>query len=206
MASNGSRTIFRASGTFGRAEHCEDVKEDLPIEHDPAANGGQDRPVAPALDCVGLGCGRRFPYLVIAGRRHPAFATLRCRSRDALDRVVGDGVAFAEEVGQRRERRRLVPDCAAGEVVARGDDVGTGYGAELDEPSGAREAYEIAYGGLVGAVGRGVRQVGELPHLRQHLGRGWSAAAIRGRLRGVVWQSHAIRTILNLISRACIGR
>ena len=175
MASSGSRTIFRASGTFGKAEHYEDVKEGLSIEHDLIAKGGQGCPVAVALNCVGLGRGRQLPLLVVAERRRPAFATLRCPPRDALDRVVADGVAVAEEIERRRERRQAVPDraaaqAAAGEVVTRGDDVGTGYGVELGGLGGAREAYEVAYGGLVGAAGLEIGQVGEQLRLGRHLG------------------------------------
>ena len=64
---------------------------------------------------------------------------------------MGDGVLVAEIFEQRRERRQPMPDGAAakptvGQLVAPGDDVRAGYGAEFLRPAYAGEAHEVVDG------------------------------------------------------------
>lgn len=78
------------------------------------------------------------------------------RSLDAFNRVVGDGVPLAKIFEQRGERRQPVVDRVAAEtalrqLVAPGNDVGTGDAAELLRAGDAGEAGEVAHRSLVGA-------------------------------------------------------
>lgn len=56
----------------------------------------QDRAVALFLDALVARCAEQLARLVVAERRRLALAAFNLRSFDAFDRVVGDGVLFAE--------------------------------------------------------------------------------------------------------------
>jgi hypothetical protein len=56
----------------------------------------QDGAVALLLDGFIAGHGQKLASLMVTERRRLAFATLGPRPLDALDRVMGDGVFFAE--------------------------------------------------------------------------------------------------------------
>jgi hypothetical protein len=56
--------------------------------------------------------------LVVAERRRLAFTTFGPGPLDAFDRVVGDGVFFAEIFEQRRQRREAMPDRGAAELAS----------------------------------------------------------------------------------------
>jgi hypothetical protein len=56
----------------------------------------QDRAVAFGLEGIPCGCCEKLAGLVIADRRRGAFATLRFRPLDALDRIVRNRVPVAE--------------------------------------------------------------------------------------------------------------
>ena len=86
---------------------------------------------------------------MVAERRGPAFAALGAGAFDALDRVVGDRVPVAEIFEERRQRRQPVPqrgaaETAGGQVVAPGDDVRAGDGAEFLRALDAGKADEVA--------------------------------------------------------------
>ena len=63
--------------------------------------GGQDRPVALALDRDAFRRIEQLPRLVVAQRRRLAFVAFHRRPLHALDRVVRHGVAFAQVLEQR---------------------------------------------------------------------------------------------------------
>ena len=89
------------------------------------------------------------------------------RPLDAFDRVVGDGVLLAEILEQRRQRREAMADRGAArclaprEVVAPGDDMRPGHGAEFLRPGDAGEPHEIADRVFVGAPGAAIADIGE---------------------------------------------
>jgi hypothetical protein len=64
----------------------------------------------------------------------------------------------------------LPPLAAASEVVAPSGDVCAGHGTEFLRLLDAGEAHEVLHGGLVGAAGLLVGQVGEPLDLRRHVG------------------------------------
>ena len=80
--------------------------------------GGQDGAIAHALESI---VGRRIEQLAglgIAERRRAAFIAVGHRPLDAVHRIAGDGVLFAEIIEQRRQRREFPPDAGIG--AARG--------------------------------------------------------------------------------------
>jgi hypothetical protein len=79
--------------------------------------GRQDRAVALLLDALVAGCGKQLARLVIAKRRRLAFAAFDLRAFDAFDRVVADGVPFAEIFEQRRQRRQAMAERGAAELA-----------------------------------------------------------------------------------------
>ena len=88
---------------------------------------------------------------------------------------MGDGVFFAEILEQRRQRREAMPDRGAAEpapreVVAPGDDMRAGHGAEFLRPDDAGEPHEIPDRVFVGAPGAAVADIGEPLDLGRHLG------------------------------------
>ena len=121
------------------------------------------------------GAHEQLAGLVVAERRRLAFAALGPGPLDAFDRVVGDGVFLAEILEQRGQRREAVPHRAAArasarQIVAPGDDVGAGHGAEFLRPIDAGEAHEIADRLFVGAAGVAVGEVGEPFDLGRNIG------------------------------------
>ena len=94
---------------------------------------------------------------------------------DAVDRIAGDGVAFAEVIEQRGQRRELAPDggrrqLAALHVLAPGDDVRPGDGAQLRVVPQAGKGDEFPHVVLVGPAGFRVGDVGEPFFLGRNLG------------------------------------
>jgi hypothetical protein len=93
---------------------------------------------------------------------------------DAFDRVMGDGVLLAEILEQGGQCREAVPNRGAAElacdqVIAPGDHMGSGHGAEFLRPGDAGETHEILNGVLVGALRAGVADIGEPLDLGRHL-------------------------------------
>ena len=86
------------------------------------------------------------------------------------DRVMADGVFFAQIFEQRRQRREPMPDrgtlgssfvggganFSALEIVAPGDDMRAGHRAEFFRAGDAGEANEITDRVFVGALGAGI--------------------------------------------------
>ena len=104
-----------------------------------------------------------------------AFAALAPGSLDASDWIVGAGVFLAEILEQGGQRRQPVPDRAAAEiaprqVVAPGDDVGLGHGAEFFRLGDAAGAHEIVDRVFVGAPGAAIADISEPLELRRDLG------------------------------------
>ena len=60
--------------------------------------GGQDCPVAPALEGIGRRSLQQRPGLDVADHRRFTFARVRSGALHTLDRVVGDGVFLAEVI------------------------------------------------------------------------------------------------------------
>ena len=113
--------------------------------------------------------------LMIAERRRLAFAAFRSRPLDAFDRVMGDGVFLAQIFEQRGQRGEPVPDgaaaeSAAGQVVAPGDDVRAGHGAEFLRAIDAGEAHEILDRVFVDPARVRVAEIGEPLDLGRHVG------------------------------------
>ena len=97
------------------------------------------------------------------------------RPLDAFDRVVGDGVLLAEIFEQRGQRGQPVPDRRAAEpapaqLVAPGDQMRAGHGAEFFRTADAGEAHEVLHRVFVGAAGVRVADVGEPFDLGRHVG------------------------------------
>ena len=137
--------------------------------------GRQDGAIALALEAFGIGGDEQLARLVVADRRRLAFAALGPRPLDALDRIMGHGVSFAEILEQRGQRRETVADggaaeLAASHVVAPGDDVGAGDRAEFVRPGDTGEPHEIADRVLVGAPCAAVAEIGEPLDLGGHVG------------------------------------
>ena len=64
---------------------------------------------------------------------------------------------------------RAAAEAALHQVVAPGDDVGTGHRAELSRSGDADKPHEVADGVLVGAPGARVAEIGEPLHLGRHV-------------------------------------
>ena len=115
--------------------------------------GSQDGAIAFALERV---VWRRFEQLArlrIAERRRAAFVSVRERPFHAIDGIAGDGVALAEVIEQRRQRRQLAPDGGGRQrlrqkprlqILAPGDDVRPRHGAQLRRPAQPREGGKLA--------------------------------------------------------------
>lgn len=128
--------------------------------------GGQDGAVAHALARVGDGGLEQGQGLRVAQGGRGSFVHVSARALDAIDRVPGDGVAFAQIVEQRRERRELPPARRPGQVssfegLAPGDDMRPGDRAEPSRAGEPGEGDEVADVGLVGAPGLSVGEVGQ---------------------------------------------
>ena len=89
------------------------------------------------------------------------------RPLDAFYRIVADGVLLAEIFEQRRQRREAMSNRGAAlnvfapaEVVAPGDDMRPGHGAEFFRPGDAGEPHEVTDRVLVGAPGAAIRDIG----------------------------------------------
>ena len=127
---------------------------------------GQDGPVPPALERVGERSLQEAPRLVDGQRRGLALVGLLLGPRHALDRVVGDRVLVAEVVEDGGEGRELPPDGRRGQgaslqILALGDDVGAGHGAEFLGPLDTDERGEVSQIVLVGPAGARILDVGE---------------------------------------------
>ena len=130
--------------------------------------------VALALEGVG---GRRIeqrPGLGIAQRRRLALAGgLDRRALHTADRVVGDGVALAQVIEERGQRRELAPDAGGREAaflerMPPGDDMGPGDGAHVAGPGNPEEGAELVHVTAVGPPGALGADVGEPLGLRRH--------------------------------------
>jgi hypothetical protein len=113
---------------------------------------------------------------MVAECRCLAFADLGLRPLDAFNRIVADGILFAEIFKQRRQRREAVPHRGAAlnvfapaEVVAPGDDMRSGHRAEFFRPDNAGEPHEITDRVLIGAPGAAISDIGEPFDLRRHI-------------------------------------
>jgi hypothetical protein len=63
---------------------------------------------------------------------------------------------------------RRAAEIPPGKIIAPGDDVGPGNGAEFFRVGNAGKAHEILYGVLVGAPGAGISNIGKPLDLRRH--------------------------------------
>jgi hypothetical protein len=145
--------------------------------------GGEDGAVALALQRGDVRRVEQFAGLVVTQRRCLALVALDRRALHALDRIVRHGVALAqvlEEGGEGGEAVALghAAKSTPRQIVAPGDDVGAGHGAELDGLPDAGEAHEVLQGVLVGASRRRAAEVGEPLQLGRNLGQ-----ALEGRRR-----------------------
>ena len=100
---------------------------------------------------------------------------VRLRPLHPVRRIVRDGVALAQIVEQRRQRSQLAADggrrqASGFQVLAPGDQVGTGDGAELLRAGDPDEGGKVAHVLLVGPPGAGIGQVGEPFQFRRHFG------------------------------------
>ena len=98
--------------------------------------GGQDGAIAHALERVRRRRLQQLARLSVAERRRAAFIAIRHWPLHAVHGIAGDGVALAEIIEQRGQRRELAPDAgrrqSAGlQVLAPGDDVSSGDRAQL---------------------------------------------------------------------------
>jgi hypothetical protein len=122
--------------------------------------------VAHALERVG-GRGLEQPArLGIAERRSRAFVAGGHGALDAVDRIAGDGVVLTEIIEQGGERRELAADAGRGklaflEVLAPGNDGGTGDGAQLRNAAETSKADELLHIDLVGPASSGIGEISE---------------------------------------------
>jgi hypothetical protein len=135
----------------------------------------KNRSVTFLLDGFSAGCREQLARLMVAKRRRLAFAAFDLRAFDAFDRVVADGVPFAEILEQRRQRREMMPECSAAkltalEIVAPGDHMCPRHGAEFLRPQDTGETHEFADRVLVGAPGMDVPDIGEPLELGRDVG------------------------------------
>ena len=118
---------------------------------------------------------QQLARLGVAERRRAAFIAVRHRPLHAVDRIAGDGVALAEVIEQRGQGRELAPDAggrqlAGLQVLAPGDDMGAGDGAQLRGPAQPGEGRELAHVDFVGPAGFGIGDVGEPFELGRNVG------------------------------------
>ena len=126
--------------------------------------------------------------LVIRERRRHAFARARARPLHAVYRVVGDRVAFAQEIEQRGQGRELAADgrgreLARLEVLAVGDHVCPSYGPQLLGRRDPQKHVEVADVSLVGTAGLGVGEVREPLELGRHVGEALELGSGQGAAR-----------------------
>jgi len=112
--------------------------------------------------------------LVVAERRRLAFAALGPGPLHPLDRIVGDGIFLTEIFKQRRQRRVAMPDGGATElaprqVVAPGNDMRPGYGAEFLRAGNASELHEVVDRVFIRPAGAPVAEIGEPLDLGRHV-------------------------------------
>ena len=134
-----------------------------------------------ALERVGLGRGEQLARLMIAKRGRFTVTAFRLRPLHTLDHVMRNGVAFAEIVEQRGQRRETVTDgritprlTASGQarpqIVAPGDDMRARHRPKLFRSADAGELHEVLHRVLIGAAGVPVGEVGKPFDRGRHVG------------------------------------
>ena len=127
---------------------------------------GEDGAIAFAFEGGGIGGGQQRPSLVVGDGRGFALVGSFGRSLDAVGRVDGGGVAGTKVIEERADGGEFTPDGGRAEllpfeVLAPGDDVGAGHGAQFDVILDAEELDELADVLAVGEAGVAVGEVGE---------------------------------------------
>ena len=144
--------------------------------------GGENGAVAHALERVGRRRFQQLARLTVAKRRRAAFIAIGHRPLDAVDRVAGDGIALAEVIEQRRQRRELAPDrgglqFAPFQVAAPVDDMGSGNRAQFAVIVQSGIGNKLAHIDFVGAPGFAIGDIGQPFFLGRHIGEALEVAA-----------------------------
>jgi hypothetical protein len=144
--------------------------------------GGENGAVAHPLERTGRRRFEQFAGLTVAKRRRAALIAIGYRPLDAVDRVAGDRISFAEVIKQRGQCREFAPDrgglqCAPFHVAAPVDDVGSDNRAQFAVIAQTGIGNEFAHIGFVGAPGFAIGDVGQPFFLGRHVGQPLEFAA-----------------------------
>jgi hypothetical protein len=154
---------------------------------------GEDGAIAHALQGVSRRGFNQLAHMGIAERRRRTFIAIRHRPLHTVNGVAGHGVALAEIIEQRRQRRELAADAGRGqsarlEVSAPGDDMGAADGTQFRRSIQTGKRQKLVNVNFVCTAGFGVGDVGE-PF---ELGGDFGQVAILRRREGALFNRHQV--------------